>query len=205
MRAWIMLATPIFLTRQNLPHGRDSHSIHVIRHGVLRTCPYFMKRFDNKYAVRNPFLAWMEIAAKTNEMLLASSEVIRHRVGRMAVADMPPSQRDQREFTRMGQEKIEAAAESAMAMAVQMTKMSQQVNAIAFRNVLAAAAVPLNNQANRNLLQATRRQADMARKAISASAEITVQVSESAARITHHGLTPIHSRATKNAKRLRKA
>ena len=50
------------------------------------------------------------------EIGVAAPQVIAHRLQRMALAGPLPGARDQREFTRMGQEKAEALAESLMAM-----------------------------------------------------------------------------------------
>ena len=72
----------------------------------------------------NPFFAWNELAMKTGEMMLASAQVIQHRTGRLVTAGPNPSLRDRREFTLMGQEKVEAIAESTQAMAMQMMAMS---------------------------------------------------------------------------------
>lgn len=55
--------------------------------------------------------------AMTNiEMMVASSQVIHHRVGRMAAATIPLSARDKREFTQMVQEKAGAVQESGQAL-----------------------------------------------------------------------------------------
>jgi hypothetical protein len=70
-----------------------------------------MKRSRTRYLSANPFLIWTDLAVKTSEMMLASALVIGHRTARMALAGPKPSVRDRREFTLMGQEKIEAAAE----------------------------------------------------------------------------------------------
>jgi len=64
-----------------------------------------------------PLAQWSELALKTSEMLTASAQVIGHRTGRMITCGPVPNSEDQLEFTLMGQEKIEAAAEAAAAMA----------------------------------------------------------------------------------------
>ena len=68
-----------------------------------------MKRSRTRNSFANPFLIWTDLALKTGEMMLASAQVIGHRTGLMAAAGPKPSKRDRREFTLMGQEKIEAA------------------------------------------------------------------------------------------------
>jgi hypothetical protein len=67
-----------------------------------------------------PLALWWQLGLKTWEMLMASGQVIGHRVTRMATAGTKPSARDRREFNRMGSEKLQAAAQSGWAMAAQM-------------------------------------------------------------------------------------
>lgn len=62
--------------------------------------------------------SWNQLAWLTGEMLLASASVIQHRTGRMARAGYPLSAKDQKEFTRMVQEKIDAGREAASALAL---------------------------------------------------------------------------------------
>lgn len=81
-----------------------------------------MTRPSSSPWVFNPFAAWWQLGLKTFEMLLASGQVIGMRVGRMALAGPNPSTRDRKEFTRMGAEKLDAAARSGMGMAVHMQK-----------------------------------------------------------------------------------
>ncbi|ESQ92027.1 hypothetical protein ABAC460_03765 [Asticcacaulis sp. AC460] len=59
---------------------------------------------------------WTGLGWQTAEMMLASAQVIRHRLNRMAMAQFPLSPRDSAEFLLMGQEKAEAAAESLIAL-----------------------------------------------------------------------------------------
>jgi hypothetical protein len=68
----------------------------------------------------DPMTLWMKLGTRTNEMLVASAQVIGHRTAQMANAGPLPSAPDQREFALMGQEKIEAATAAAQAMAAHM-------------------------------------------------------------------------------------
>ena len=69
--------------------------------------------------LKSPSLtAWAMLGAQAGEMMLASAQVINHRVGRMAAAKYPLSARDSTEFMRMGTEKMQAAAESMVAMSM---------------------------------------------------------------------------------------
>ena len=67
------------------------------------------------------------LAAQSLEMGLASSQVILHRMARMARADAVPSARDAAEFQLMVTEKIAAADEAWAAMAAQAMVESQKL------------------------------------------------------------------------------
>ena len=151
----------------------------------------------------NPFLVWAHFAWKTGEMMLASAQVIRHRTSRMAAAGATPSARDRREFALMGQEKIEAGVESASAMAAQMMAMNPLLGARAVKHMMRGMAAVMSLAASRTAGQAMTRHAKLVRT-MTQSAATTAQLSGAAARLAQRGLKPIHSRATANAKRLRK-
>jgi hypothetical protein len=151
----------------------------------------------------NPFLAWTDLAWKIGEMSLASMQVIAHRSRRMAAAGPLPNARDRREFTLMGQEKIEAAAESARAIAAHLTTLNLQLGARAFRHMVTGTAALVSLATSRSVGQSIARQAKLA-QTVSRSAKITSELSGSAAQLARSGLKPIHARATSNARRLGK-
>lgn len=157
----------------------------------------------NRYSVMNPFLAWGELAAKTSEMMMASAQVIQHRTGRMAAAGPTPSLRDQREFTLMGKEKIEAMAESTQAMALQMMAMNPMLGLRTFELMMKGSSLMLSLATSTTIGQSLNHQVKLA-KILAESAKTNSELSHSAMKIAHHGLKPIHSRATSNAKRLAK-
>jgi hypothetical protein len=142
---------------------------------------------------------------KTSEMMLASAQVISHRTGRMATAGAIPSARDQKEFTLMGQEKIEAVAESTQAITAQMIRVNRQFGTLAFQQLIGGAGSVMALAASRTIAQSGQRQAELVRDAVDNSADVASHLSGSIADLAHHGLKPIHSRATGNAKRLLKA
>jgi hypothetical protein len=74
---------------------------------------------------RSAFDAWWRNSMTLWEIGLATPQVIAHRLQRMALAGPRPGARDQREFTRMGQEKAEAFTESLMAMTLRMWQGQQ--------------------------------------------------------------------------------
>lgn len=141
---------------------------------------------------------------KTGEMMLASAQVISHRTGRIAAAGMSPDARDRSEFALMGQEKIAAAAESASAITGRMFNLNQQIGTIAVNQMAAGAAGILSLSVARTLAQSGKVHAEFMRDSVSSSARAAAQLAESVARVAHHGLAPIHSRATANARRLGK-
>lgn len=150
-----------------------------------------------------PFVVWNELAMKTGEMMLASAQVISHRTHRMAQAGAIPNARDRREFTLMGQEKVEAAQESALAMGSHLARMNSQLGVRAWQDMVAAGSAMLSLAGSRTLTDVMARQAKLART-VSQSAASASQLSDVTARLASRGLKPIHSRATANARRLRR-
>lgn len=163
-----------------------------------------MKRQSTRLAPANPLLAWTQLALKTSEMLFASAQVINHRTTRIAMAGVMPNSRDRQEFARMGQEKIEAAAESAQAVAARMVTANAQLGALAFRQMLSGMTGIMALLASPAIALSAKGQAELLRDAISNFAKVTSHLSASMARLAHHGLKPVHARATGNARRLLK-
>ena len=162
-----------------------------------------MKRNYLGHAYFSPFMLWGDLATKSLETMLASAQVIGHRAGRMARAGPAPNARDRREFALMGQEKIEAGAQSAQAMLAHMMSMSQPWGALAFRHILRNSAAFMSLASSQTPSQLIARQAALAR-AVAQSTVSMADVSRDATRLAHRGLKPIHAKATANAKRLGK-
>lgn len=163
-----------------------------------------MKRHHSRSAPTNPFLSWSKLAWKNSEMLMASAQVINHRCYRMAMAGAQPNARDRREFTLMGQEKIEAATESIQALSSRAIVMNAQLGALAFRQALSGMSGLLSAFATPAVALSARGQAELLRDAVRNSGKLASHFSDSMARLAHHGIRPIHSRATGNARRLLK-
>jgi hypothetical protein len=151
----------------------------------------------------NPFLAWTDLAWKIGEMSMASAQVIAHRTTRMAAAGPMPNARDRQEFSRMGQEKVEAATESARAIAAHLTTVNLKLRARAFRHMVTGTAALMSLATSRSVGQSITRQAKLA-GTLSRSAITASELSNSTARLARRGLKPIHARATANARRLGK-
>lgn len=147
----------------------------------------------------SPFWLWSSLAVKTGEMMMASASVIAHRTDRMARSSSPPDSADQKEFTLMAQEKVDAAQESALATGLAMMRMGP---AAAWRNVQQMMAITtdmLSLATSRTQAQAFQRQARMMKTLTS---KASMDMSSDAARLTDKALTPLYKRATRNAKRL---
>lgn len=67
------------------------------------------------------------VAAQASQLAFAVPQVVAHRVARMMTAGPNPSERDRREFTLMGAEKLAAFSESWIAMGAQMMKVQQSM------------------------------------------------------------------------------
>lgn len=163
-----------------------------------------MTRRASGFSAANPLLAWMTICFKASEMMLASAQVIHHRSNRMASAGLFPNARDQREFTLMGQEKIEAFTESSQAAMGRLLLIPAQIGSLAFKQMTEGISGMMAMNAAPAFTLSTKRQNRLMQDAINRYTAAATQISGSAARIAHHALHPIHSRATGNAKRLAK-
>jgi hypothetical protein len=154
--------------------------------------------------VPNPFTIWTTLALRTGEMLWASGQVIGHRTSRVLLADPKHKERDRRELALMSMEKLEAGAGSWAAMTLYLTRLNMQYAAGAFGQWMAMSQAMLSVANSRSMGQALGQQAKLAQLTATGAAETVSRMTESAARLAHRGLKPIHSRATKNAKRLGK-
>lgn len=129
-------------------------------------------------------------------MFGASAYVIGHRAGRLARAGAKPSAHDQREFTRMVQEKFEAAAQSAAAMAPVIWSLQARASEIAARQVLAGMQAMLAMGGRGTLPRVG--------TAVGRIAAGSSTLGGSLVRCTRKGLKPVHARAVANRKRLSK-
>jgi hypothetical protein len=162
-----------------------------------------MERNKTLSLCANPLSVWTDLALNTCEMMVASAEVIGHRAGRMAVAGPIPSARDQHEFALMGQEKIDAAAESARAMAEFVMMINCQIGAQAFSQMLTGSTAMISLAASRSIEQSIERQGELVRT-MTESAITASQLPNSAGLLAQSAVEPIYSRTKANARRLGK-
>jgi hypothetical protein len=123
------------------------------------------------------------LGTQASELMLAAPQVVAHRLGRMARAGHRPSAKDQREFHRMGAEKLAAFGEAWQAMTLQMLKSNQQLAASMMRSAWPGAALR-GGSTGAPLAQAA------------------AQWQQAALDILGQGIRPVHRRAVANAKRL---
>lgn len=161
-----------------------------------------MKR-NTRNVFGNPLLAWTDLAWTIGEMWIASAHVVAHRTARLAAAGPIPNALDRQEFTRMGQEKIEAATESARAMAAHLTTMNLKFGVRAFRQMMTGTAAIMALAASRSVGESITRHAKVA-ESLSRSAVMASEYTNSTAMLAGRGLKPIHARATANARRFGK-
>src|SRR5258706_8205479 len=121
---------------------------------------------------------------QVSELTVTVPQVIAHRLARMATAGAIPSRRDQREFHRMGAEKLAAFGESWNAMAVQMLRTNQQLA----QSIMRIPWAPFGSARGHAPVQPWSRTAWRAQSA--------------AFGLLSKGLSPVHRRVVANAKRL---
>lgn len=123
------------------------------------------------------------LSTQASELMIAAPQVVAHRLGRMAVAGHKPSAKDQREFHRMGAEKLAAFGEAWQSMTLQMLKSNQQVAASMMRSWWPASAARGGSKLAPLTQAATAWQL-------------------AALDVLGQGIRPVHRRAVANAKRL---
>ena len=152
----------------------------------------------------NPLLRWSQLAWKAGEMAIASSQVIGHRTRRLALAGPMPNPRDQREFALMGQEKSAAALEAAQAAGLPMVALGQQMAMLAFKQMLSASTAFMSIATSRTATESMDRQSRLVRDTLNNSVAAASQLSGSTAKLARKALTPVHTRVSRNARRLGK-
>jgi hypothetical protein len=150
----------------------------------------------------NPFYTWSRLAWKAGEMAMAATQVIGHRARRFALTGPIPSAYIQREFTLMGQEKGEAALESARAVGARMLMLNQQFAAFAFKQMLSATAALMSIAASRTTAESLNRQSKLVRDTVLQSTVAASKLSGSTALLAGRALKPVHTRVKGNARRL---
>jgi hypothetical protein len=149
----------------------------------------------------NPFMLWVDVALKTQEMLVSSSSVIQLRTGLMAKAGLLPSDADIAEMQLMGHEKLAAATESGAAIASQLHSTQFALVNRAVRQWLGGAVALVSLASSTTPAQIATHGRALALAATRSAATLS-QLSSAGARIAQRGLKPIHAKASANALRL---
>jgi hypothetical protein len=163
----------------------------------MNTAPLFRSYVD-------AWRIWSGFGLRFSEMLFASSQVIAHRTDRMRAAHTTPRADDRQEFALMKQEKVDAALESAQAMALESVFAGQRYAAFAFGQFFAGMPALFSLALPGTPRQISARQVRLVRNTVHQTALSTNKLSVATGKIVQRGLTPIRKRATTNAKRLRK-
>jgi hypothetical protein len=150
----------------------------------------------------NPFLMWSRLAWKAGEMAIASAPVIGHRASRLMLAGSLPSARDRREFALMGEEKLEAALDSAQAVGVRLLMLNQQLAAATFKEMLSASAALMSIALSRTAAESVERQSKLMRTTMRSSVVAASKLSGSTAQLARRALEPVHTRVSGNVRRL---
>lgn len=149
----------------------------------------------------NPLMLWVDVAVKTNEMLLSAGSVIQIRTERIAKAGLSPSDADLAEFQLMGHEKLAAVSEAGAAMANQLHTTQFTLLNRAVKHWLGSGVALFSLATSTTPAQALT-YVEAAATAATRSAAAVSQLSSASARIVQRGLKPIHAKATSNARRL---
>ena len=144
-----------------------------------------------------------DLARKTTETAAASAQTIHHRTRRMAKAGLTPNQRDRKEFALMGWEKLEAAAEASAHVGTEWLRLNQRLGDIAAQQAIINATAMFSLFGNRNVGQMMQTQSAWNRKSLALANQAGSELVTALTRSASKGLKPVHSRATKNARRLK--
>ncbi|HET9643255.1 MAG TPA: polyhydroxyalkanoate granule-associated phasin [Burkholderiaceae bacterium] len=128
--------------------------------------------------------AWTRNAMHLAEIWTAAPQVIAHRVQRMMMAGPQPVAGDRREFIRMGQEKVEAFAESMAAMSWRLVQAQQAFVLAWMQQGMRMMMSPLAAWTGGTRHSMPRPSAALMHQLVAS------------------GLRPVHRRVTANAKRL---
>jgi hypothetical protein len=137
-------------------------------------------------------------------MAAASSQVIGHRTRRLALAGPVPNARDQREFALMSQEKSAAALESVQAAALPMLALGQQAALFAFKQLFSTSMALMSIAASRTTAESATRQSKLVGDTLNNSMAAASGLAGSTVKVARSALKPVHTRVSRNARRLGK-
>jgi hypothetical protein len=145
--------------------------------------------------------SWLRAMTEAGEMFSASTQVVGHRTARMATAGPLPNEVDRTEFSLMSREKKEAASESLQAFGLGFFNLAMTLAADATLHLFATSEAAIALASSQSPSQWLERQTALVGIVRNAPGN-PLRLANSAARVMHEGIAPIHDRATANAKRL---
>lgn len=144
---------------------------------------------------------WFRLFAEVCELLNATTQVVRLRTVRMALAGPVPSPRDRAEFSIMGTEKCEAASESIEAMNSGVIKLAVEFTSDTCNLICAMSTAPTGFASGRPVTQGREHQPGFLTAVIQTPSN-PLYLASSMTSLVREILAPIHGRATANARRL---
>jgi len=144
---------------------------------------------------------WLRVFTETCEMLNATTQVVKARTARIAIAGPLPNEQDRIEFSLMSREKSEAASESIQAMGSGFINLGLALAMETSKYIWATSTAASALASSQSTAQWLERQAALLKIAADSPAN-PLQLASSTARVIQESLAPIHGRATANAERL---
>jgi hypothetical protein len=144
---------------------------------------------------------WLRLFTETCEMLNATTQVVKVRTARLAMAGPLPNERDRVEFSLMSREKTEAVTESIQAMGSGLVSLGMTLAMDTSKHIWATSAAAAALASSRSATQWLECQAALL-KVAAASPANPLQLASYTTRVVQESLAPIHGRATANAERL---
>ena len=140
--------------------------------------------------------------SKIAELAIAAPQVVALRTARMMAAGSTPNAADRAEFSRMSCEKLEAVSESIFAVGSQIVRTQQEYARTAALQWWKLWTTPWQLAAYRPLVQTL---ASLPETAALIAVPTARQQHRAVGRLIEAAVTPIHKRATSNARRLGRA
>lgn len=170
--------------------------------GIRRRTASFADLMNSGAHIASVYNRLIRTAVQQSDLGLVSARTIGYRTAMMAEALADPVELTNPEFLRMGTEKMEAAAESAGAMAHGLADLQKAWMGLFLAPAQAMTTALCGFGACRSpadLLTAQRR---LVEGSIMAGVNAGLHFAESAAVLAGAGLRPIHRKASANARRL---
>jgi hypothetical protein len=158
-----------------------------------------LQRYSRALVRAYPTMVWWQVGMKTWETMLAAPQVVAQRTARMVAAGPFPGAADRREFTNMGAEKLIAFSQAWINAAREAVAFQQQIGSNASQQwwLLMRACNPLV------AARSARAVANPA-KVVNGMVAAGNRALSTLPRIAHGAVSPVHAKATSNAKRLRR-